>query len=81
MRPQLMRDMQWWTQVPAQSNGKPIQRPAQTAPLHIESLGYGRGAVLNSHKEVRGFWSECDEAQHITWKEVKAMRVAVRTVA
>jgi hypothetical protein len=35
------------------------------------------GAVLNNHKEARGSWSECDEAQYITWIELKAVRVAV----
>eukprot|EP00873_Tetraselmis_striata_P033011 jgi/Tetstr1/453275/TSEL_003957.t1 len=48
MTPQLRRDLQWWTSVPSQSNGKPIHRPA-------------------------------DECQHITWKELKAVRLAVES--
>eukprot|EP00873_Tetraselmis_striata_P001185 jgi/Tetstr1/421449/TSEL_012398.t1 len=50
MTPQLRRDLQWWTSVPSQSNGKPIHRP-----------------------------SSADERQHITWKELKAVRLAVES--
>jgi hypothetical protein len=39
--------------------------------------GYGWGAVLNGRLEARGFWGPEDEKQHITWKELKAVRLAV----
>jgi hypothetical protein len=35
------------------------------------------GAVLNDRLEARGFWGQDDEQQHCTWKEVKAVRLAV----
>jgi hypothetical protein len=41
LMPQLRRDMQWWIEVPSQSNGKPIHKPVETAYLHIDSSGYG----------------------------------------
>eukprot|EP00873_Tetraselmis_striata_P014675 jgi/Tetstr1/434939/TSEL_023935.t1 len=79
MTPQLRRDLQWWTSVPSQSNGKPIHRPVETAYLHTDSSGYGWGGVLNGMLEARGFWSSADERQHITWKELKAVRLAVES--
>eukprot|EP00873_Tetraselmis_striata_P037030 jgi/Tetstr1/457294/TSEL_043899.t1 len=75
----LRRDLQWWTSVPSQSNGKPIHRPVETAYLHTDSSGYGWGGVLNGRLEARGFWSSADERQHITWKELKAVRLAVES--
>eukprot|EP00873_Tetraselmis_striata_P035003 jgi/Tetstr1/455267/TSEL_042105.t1 len=70
MTPQLRRDLQWWTSVPGQPNGKPIHPPVKTAYLHTDSSGYGWGGVLNGRLEARGFWSSADERQHITWKEL-----------
>eukprot|EP00873_Tetraselmis_striata_P014170 jgi/Tetstr1/434434/TSEL_023534.t1 len=79
MTPQLRRDLQWWTSVPSQSNGKPIHRPVETAYVHTDSSGYGWGGVLNGRLEARGFWSSADERQHITWKELKAVRLTVES--
>eukprot|EP00873_Tetraselmis_striata_P046592 jgi/Tetstr1/466856/TSEL_011313.t1 len=33
----------------------------------------------NARLEARGFWSSADERQHITWKELKAVRLAVES--
>jgi hypothetical protein len=33
--------------------------------------------VLNEQLEARGSWSTTDQEQHITWKELKAVRLAV----
>jgi hypothetical protein len=80
LTPQLRRDLEWSTEVPAsQSNGKPIHKPVETAYLHTASSRYGRGAVLNEHIEARGFWSKEDEQQHITWKDLKAVRHVVES--
>eukprot|EP00873_Tetraselmis_striata_P012232 jgi/Tetstr1/432496/TSEL_021870.t1 len=79
MTPQLRLDLQWWTSVPSQSKGKPIHRSVETAYLHTENSGYGWGGVLNGRLEARGFWSSADERQHITWKELKAVRLAVES--
>jgi hypothetical protein len=35
------------------------------------------GAVLSEQLEARGFWSSMDQQQHITWKELKTVRLAV----
>eukprot|EP00873_Tetraselmis_striata_P014463 jgi/Tetstr1/434727/TSEL_023780.t1 len=77
---QLRRDLQWWTAVPTQANGRPIHRHMETAYMHCDSSGYGWGAVLNGRVEARGFWGAADERQHITWKELKAVRLAVESL-
>eukprot|EP00873_Tetraselmis_striata_P011019 jgi/Tetstr1/431283/TSEL_020978.t1 len=61
--------------------GAPLRgrRPVETAYLHIDSSSYGWGGVLNGRLEARGFWSSADERPHITWKELKAVRLAVES--
>jgi hypothetical protein len=54
-------------------------RPVEIADLQTVSSGYGQGAMLDNHKEARGFLSPYDEAIRITWKELKAVRLAVQT--
>eukprot|EP00873_Tetraselmis_striata_P004554 jgi/Tetstr1/424818/TSEL_015321.t1 len=68
------RDARW---LPA--NGHPIHRHVETAYMHCDSSGYGQGAVLNGRLEARGFWGAADERQHITWKELKAVGLAVES--
>eukprot|EP00873_Tetraselmis_striata_P004131 jgi/Tetstr1/424395/TSEL_014954.t1 len=79
MTNQLRRDLQWWTQVPAQHNGRSMYKPVETAYLHADSGSYGWGAVLNNNSayQARGFWYEDDRSHHITWKELRAVRHAV----
>eukprot|EP00873_Tetraselmis_striata_P034851 jgi/Tetstr1/455115/TSEL_041967.t1 len=79
MTHQLRRDLQWWTAVPTQANGRPIHHLVETAYMHCDSSGYGWGAVLNGRLEARGFWGAADERHHITWKELKAVRLAVES--
>ena len=76
---QLTRDLGWWRSVPTQANGRPIFRAVETAYLHVDSSAYGWGAVLNNQAEARGFWYDTDRQQHITFKELKAVRYAVET--
>ena len=77
MTKQLRRDLQWWTAVPTQNNGRSMFKPLETAYLHCDSSAFGWGAVLNDCVEARGFWDQYDLPQHITWKELKAVRLAV----
>jgi hypothetical protein len=52
MTPQPKQDLQLWTEVPTQSNGKLIQRPVEITYLHTDSSGCRWGDVLNNHKEA-----------------------------
>eukprot|EP00873_Tetraselmis_striata_P022713 jgi/Tetstr1/442977/TSEL_031037.t1 len=36
-------------------------------------------SVVGDRLEARGFWSSANERQHITWKELKAVRLAVES--
>jgi hypothetical protein len=60
-------------------NGAPIFRAVETAYLHCDSSGYGWGAFLNECVEARGFWSGKDKEQHIPFKELKAVRCAIKS--
>ena len=75
---QLHRDLEWWSDVPHHQNGRSIWRHVETAYMHVDSSDFGWGAVLNDHKEARGFWYD-DREQHITFKELKAVRYAVQS--
>ena len=76
---QLHRDLEWWTSVPSQQNGRPVWRAVETAYIHVDSSDFGWGAVLDDHHQARGFWGLQDRGQHITFKELKAVRYAVES--
>jgi hypothetical protein len=76
---QLRRDLLWWRDVPEQQNSRLIFKPFETAYMHVDSSGYGWGAVLNDLKTARGFWYDEDRDQHITFKELKAVRYAIES--
>eukprot|EP00873_Tetraselmis_striata_P015296 jgi/Tetstr1/435560/TSEL_024463.t1 len=57
MTRQLRRDLECMAvTVPNHSNGCSIYKPVDTAYMHFDSSGYGRGAVLNETTEARGIW-------------------------
>jgi hypothetical protein len=77
---QLRRDLEWWHTVPTQNNGRSIYKPIETAYLHANSCDYGWGPVMSDHSnyQARGFRNVADR-QHITWKELRAVRHAVES--
>eukprot|EP00873_Tetraselmis_striata_P042077 jgi/Tetstr1/462341/TSEL_007347.t1 len=81
MTNKLRRDLEWWTQILAQHNGRSMYKPVETAYLHADSSSYGWGAVLNNNSayQARGFWYEDDRSHHIMWKELRAVRHAVES--
>eukprot|EP00873_Tetraselmis_striata_P033006 jgi/Tetstr1/453270/TSEL_003953.t2 len=54
-------------------------RSVETAYMHVDSSGYGWGAVLNETTEARGFWYDGDRELHTIFKELKAIRYAMLT--
>lgn len=62
--------------MPTHNNGRSIFKPVETAYLHFDSSSFGWGAVLNDCHEARGIWDTVDSTQRITWKELKAVRLA-----
>jgi hypothetical protein len=81
MTHQLKRDLEWWRSVPDQHNGRSIYKPIEAAYLHADSSDYGWGAVLNDNPayQARGFWYDDDRQQHITWKELRAIRLMIES--
>jgi hypothetical protein len=67
--------------VPVHNNGRSIYKPIETAYLHADSSDYGWGAVLNDdpNYQARGFWSATNRLPHIKWKELRAVRHAVKS--
>eukprot|EP00873_Tetraselmis_striata_P042135 jgi/Tetstr1/462399/TSEL_007405.t1 len=48
MTHRLRRDFEWfWVAVPNHSTGRILYKPVETAYMHVDSSGYGWGAVLN----------------------------------
>eukprot|EP00873_Tetraselmis_striata_P033014 jgi/Tetstr1/453278/TSEL_003960.t1 len=80
MTHQPRRDLQWWTAVPTHHvNGRPIHRHVETAYMQCASSGYGWSAVLNGKLKAQGLWGAAEERQHITRKELKAVRRVVES--
>jgi hypothetical protein len=77
----MRRVLEWWRTVPDQNNGRSIYKPLETAYLHADFSDYGWGAVLydDSNYQARGFWSDADRLQHITWNELRAVRHAIES--
>ena len=59
-------------------NGAKICKPIDNAYLHCDSIGHGWGAVLKDCVEARGFQEMPDLIEHITFKELKAVRCAIQ---
>lgn len=76
---QAIRDLEWWLDLPVRAAQRSIWRSPASATLHSDSSGYGWGAVLNGTVPARGFWSADQQQQHITWKELVAVRLGVES--
>lgn len=76
---QLSRDLRWWVTVPQEKNGRSIFKLVETAFLHTDSSSFAWGGVLNHDPllQARGFWTGEDAERHITFKELKAVRMCI----
>jgi hypothetical protein len=81
MTHQLKRDLEWWRTFPDHHNGRSIYKSIETAYLHADSIGYIWGAVLNDNPcyKARGFTYDDDRHQHISWKELRAVRLVIES--
>ena len=70
--------MEWWTRVLKHHNGASIWKPIENAYIHYDSSSCRWGAVLNNCVEARGFWAMPDLDEHIAFKELKAVRCAIK---
>jgi hypothetical protein len=74
-------DLQWFVELPKRWNGRAIWRSPQTALLHCDASPLAWGGVLNQLVPARGFWTEHERRQHITFLELRAVRLTVETFA
>jgi hypothetical protein len=68
--------------MPDQHNGHSICKSIKIAYLHADSIGYGWGAVLNDNPNFQArerLWYDDDRQQHITWKELRSVRLAIES--
>lgn len=88
---QSMDDLREWAAIKSNPHlGRAIWRRPETAVLSTDASDHGHGAQLGGHPSVlgsskmapaAGFWSEWDFRQHITFKELKAVRLYCRLFA
>jgi hypothetical protein len=75
------RDLQWFADLPAKWNGRSIWRSPQTALLHCDASKLAWGGVLNQRLPARGFWSPAERRKHITFLELRAVRLSIQSFA
>eukprot|EP00873_Tetraselmis_striata_P000638 jgi/Tetstr1/420902/TSEL_011965.t1 len=73
------RDDRWLPMRELQSLARRAQYMYLAIPAARFYLRGLRDVVGSMWLETRGFWGEADERQHITWKEQKAVRLAVES--
>ena len=78
---QSFSDLRQWMRLRSSRHvGRSIWREPETRTLHADAGPYGWGAQLDhSRAEVpaAGFWQPWEAAIHITWRELRAVRLAV----
>ena len=74
-----LSDLQWWTALPPKWQQRGIWRRPDTARLHCDASDTGWGGVLNERLPAHGFWRLHQKGEHITLKELRAVRYTVET--
>eukprot|EP00873_Tetraselmis_striata_P004880 jgi/Tetstr1/425144/TSEL_015606.t1 len=77
----LRRHLEWWSAVPTLNNGCLIYKSAETVYMHVDSSGYGGGAVLSDDEttETRGFWYRGDRELCNLWFILDTNDTSIRT--
>jgi hypothetical protein len=78
---QAWADLHWWTDLPQTTkwHGRAIWQEPVAAVLYTDASDFGWGGLITSPLEVpaRGFWSPEECTEHITWKELRAVRYSI----
>ena len=72
-----IRDLLWWTQGPAQENGRVIVPPKVDSVIFSDASKIGWGAHL-LQVSIGGCWKEPEALDHINYLELKAAYLALR---
>jgi hypothetical protein len=76
---QTLADLHQFTQLRRSKHvGKPIALLPDTAVAHVDAGPYGWGGRLQrGHPPQWGFWTPSEAALHITWRELRAVRLFI----
>ena len=73
-------DLDWWVRFNVQAQERAIWQASCTRVLHADASGeIGWGAVLDNTVPASGFWRSHQQHEHITLKELRAVRYAVES--
>ena len=72
-----IKDLLWWTQGPAQANGRVIIPPKVDSVIFSDASKIGWGAHL-LQVSIGGRWKELEALDHINYLELKAAYLALR---
>ena len=72
-----IKDLLWWTQDPAQANGRVIIPPTVDSVIFSDASKIGWGAHL-LQISIGGCWKELEALDHINYLELKAAYLALR---
>ena len=71
-----MRDLDWWCDIPQKHCSAPIHVGPAAVHLSVDASGHSWGAVLQG-RQAHGAWSASELPEHINWKELRAVRMAL----
>ena len=76
---QSMEDLRQLTRLRTSAHvGRPIALLPDTAVGSVDAGPYGWGGqLLRDHPPVAGFWTPAEAAKHITWRELRAVRLFI----
>ncbi len=73
-----LSDLEWWSSALRSWNGAPCCKPPVDVQIITDSSGYGYGALCGD-LEVSGLWNYTDSCEHINFKELKAILIAIQS--
>ncbi len=73
-----LADLEWWSGALRTWNGAPCCKPPVDVQIITDSSGFGYGAICGD-LEVSGLWDYTDSQEHINFKELKAILVAIQS--
>ena len=72
-----IKDLLWWTQGPAQANGRVIIAPKVDSVIFLDASNIGWGAYL-LEISIEGRWKELEAPDHANYLELEAAFLALR---
>jgi hypothetical protein len=80
LSPEAMEELHWWVEEAWKWNGSPILEPTPSETLTTDASETGWGATWRD-KTLQGWWSPEEMGNSSNWRELKAIELALRTIA